>query len=178
MKDYRYKLLLFFLLLSSGVYKASGDPVQVNITGKVIASPCTLDTVNSTLSVDLGDIQASALSTAGTYGGPEKFFNLILNNCPATTSKVTATFSGTPYDADNNLFANAGSATGVGIKIKTRAEPYTGTTVRPNQSTWAVPINAATRSATFAFATSAYTATGNVTPGTISSVMQVAFTYQ
>ncbi|KFK93157.1 hypothetical protein IV04_05405 [Serratia sp. Ag1] len=178
MKNYGHKFLLLSLLSGSGVYQASADPVQVNITGKVIASPCTLDTANSTLSVDLGDIQATALGTAGTYGGSEKFFNLVLNNCPATTSKVTATFSGTPYDADNNFFANSGTATGVGIKIKTFAEPYTGTTVRPTSSTWTVAVNAATKSATLAFATKAYTATGNATPGSINSVMQVAFTYQ
>ncbi|VXD06033.1 conserved exported hypothetical protein [Enterobacterales bacterium 8AC] len=177
MKKNRHRTILL-LMLGSTLHPVAADPVQVNITGKVIASPCSLDTANSDLAIDLGNIKVASMKVPGTYGGTERLFNLVLKNCPSNTSRVVATFSGVADEDDATLFANTGSAKGVGIKVKTRDEPYSATTVRPDQSTWVLPVESATKSANLAFASRVYTTTGNVTTGTISAVMQVTFTYQ
>lgn len=177
MNNIRMTMLSLAIITAVG-HQACADPLQINITGNVIASPCTVDTANTDLTVNLGDIQASDLAAAGSYGGTAQTFTLSLKDCPATTTKVTATFSGQPYANDNTLFASTGTANGVGVKIKPDSAPWTDTTVNPNMSAWLLPVSAATHTASFVFAARVFTSVGNVSPGTIISAMQVSFTYQ
>lgn len=59
-------LALAGLYLGAAVNIAEAEPVNINITGKVVASPCTVDTTQSQLNVNLGDnIQATALGQPG-----------------------------------------------------------------------------------------------------------------
>ena len=166
------------LLLAGSIHASIAAPVQVNITGNVIASPCTVDTANSNLDVTLGDIPATELATAGSYGGTAQTFTIALKDCPASTTKTVATISGTPYASDTNLFANTGTAAGVGVKIKPNAAAWTDTSVNPNQSTWVQNVNATTHAVSYVFDARSYTSVGSINPGTIVSAMQVAFTYQ
>ncbi|MBI3311772.1 MAG: type 1 fimbrial protein, partial [Serratia liquefaciens] len=95
-----------------------GQPVwaaAVTISGRVTATPCTVDaSFNQTL--DLGKLQQRDLQQAGT-GGPWKAFSLTLSSCPPSTSKVTLTFTGTPAPDDSNAFASSGTATGVALQL-------------------------------------------------------------
>ncbi|MBL5902944.1 fimbrial protein [Serratia fonticola] len=179
MKENNKKTLLALLVLSAGFYHTTATAVDVNITGTVVASPCTVDTANSNLSVNLGDnIAASDLATAGSYGGVEKTFTISLKDCPASTTKAVATFSGSAYSGEASMFASTGTATGVGVKIKQAAAAWTDTTVNPSQGTWTQTVSSTAHTASFPFSARPYTSVGSVPPGTIVSVMQVAFTYQ
>lgn len=159
------------LLFSSMSY---GD--VVNITGTVTATPCTVDTTKSDLSVDIGSFDASSLSAAGATGG-QKLFNLVLKDCPSTTSIVKATFTGTVYKDDNTAYANTGTATNLGLQVKLYTDPWASITTSPGGSTQ-VNVNATDHTATFAMATRPYTKTGGVTPGTINTPVTVTFSYQ
>ena len=73
----------------------AGDPVTLNITGNVIASPCQVSSDSITKSVDLGqNIQASSLQTAGAATDWVNF-DINLNSCPAGTTKAIMTMHGT-----------------------------------------------------------------------------------
>lgn len=153
---------------------AYADPVTINITGNVLAAPCIIDGASS-VPVDLGDIQAPALATAGTASG-WKQLKLNLKDCPATTTKVVAVFKGTPDATDANLYANAGTA-GKNVAIELAVD---GTNIDwvNNGRTLTANVNATTHAAVFALAARAKSVKGAVTPGTISGVIQVDFTYQ
>ncbi|HGM5490687.1 TPA: fimbrial protein [Serratia fonticola] len=169
-----YSKFLFSLFLSGlTVLSAQATDVTININGRVIASPCTVDGAQS-VNVDLGqNIEAASLSTAGS-SSEWSSFNLNLKNCPASTSNVTATFSGTADSTSPNYYRNTGTATGVAVQLfKANSSTSLG-----NGSTFVSAVNATAHTATFPLAARAYTATGNVMPGTIASVVQVTFTYQ
>lgn len=73
-----------FTTLFAGYANAAADNVNIQITGRVIASPCT--TVNggqNPLTVSLGDdISASSLQSAGS-NSPWVEFDVALTGCPA-----------------------------------------------------------------------------------------------
>lgn len=53
-------------LLMGSASLCEADPVTLNITGNVVASPCVVSTGSVSQTVDLGQlIQASTLQTAG-----------------------------------------------------------------------------------------------------------------
>ncbi len=93
----------------------AGDPVTLNITGNVIASPCQVSSDSITKSVDLGqNIQASSLQTAGAATDWVNF-DINLNSCPAGTTKAIMTMHGTA-DLNNpaDMYRNTGTATNPG----------------------------------------------------------------
>ena len=90
----------------------AGDPVTLNITGNVIASPCQVSSDSITKSVDLGqNIRASSLQTAGAATDWVNF-DINLNSCPAGTTKAIMTMHGTA-DLNNpaDMYRNTGTAT-------------------------------------------------------------------
>lgn len=149
----------------------------INITGTVSASPCTIDTVGSTLSADLGDTPATTLTV--TQGTRQKNLSIILKDCPISTTKVTAKFSGTPYSDDPTKgYANEGTSKGVGVQIRLQSDPtWDSTSVGPGGSS-TVNVNSSDHRAIFNLIGRAYTTTGNVMPGTIQSSITVTFNYQ
>lgn len=81
----------------------AGDPVTLNITGNVIASPCQVSSDSITKSVDLGqNIQASSLQTAGSATEWVNF-DINLNSCPAGTTKAIMTMHGTADPANPGI---------------------------------------------------------------------------
>ncbi|MGL4430250.1 MAG: fimbrial protein [Silvania sp.] len=171
------KIIFSVVALAICIHYVSAAPLQINVTGNVTASPCSVDIANSTLNIDLGDTPATDLATAGAFG-QDKQFTLALKDCPASTTKATATFSGTATAGDANGFANTGTAVNVAIKIKPAAAAWSDNSVNPNQSSWQQNVNATSHTVKYDFAVRPYTVSGNVSPGTIASTMQVAFTYQ
>ena len=56
-------LLATLVTASCGLFTPLSHAVNIDITGKVIASPCEVNGGNETLSIDLGDsIQAAAVN--------------------------------------------------------------------------------------------------------------------
>jgi minor fimbrial subunit len=145
---------------------------QLNITGTIKASPCTVDTTGTGVNVDLGqNIQAASLSTA-TSGSDWVTFPLKLKDCPASTSSVTATFAGTPADEKADVYKNTGTATNVQVELQSAANANLG-----NGKTMTQPVSATTNDATFDLRARAYSFAGGVTPGSIIGTVQVSFTY-
>lgn len=173
------KLVINILLM--GLYSGftmnicRADPVNINITGKVVASPCIVDTATSTLNVDLGNIQASTLNQAGNVS-PYKIFDLVLKDCPSGTASVTATFSGALAPDGTGDYMNTGTATNVNVQLKESQPSGNGKFLGPGA---ALTRSVATdRTVTFRMGARAITATADVMPGTIVSISQVTFTYQ
>lgn len=174
MKKQTQRTLLALIILGAGVHQVVAAPTEVNITGVVVASPCTVDTSNSDLSVNLGtNIQAKDLATAGDTSTAESF-KLVVKDCPTTTSKVIASFSGTADAAAGGRYATTsgtGMADNVAVEVAQDVSPFT---LQNPGSTMETTVVGTT--ATFALRASAYSK-GAVTPGNIASVMSVDFTY-
>lgn len=165
--------VLATLFIGAGYNVAIADPVNINITGKVVASPCVVNNGNSDLNVDLGTtIQASTLATAGAGTGPTTF-SLVLSSCPVGTNNVAVTFTGSAASApQTTLYKNTGTATPLAVELSTSD---TGTILgNSSMISRAVQVD---RTVTYPLSARAVTATGSVTPGTIIALVQANFTY-
>lgn len=155
---------------------ALADAVTVNVTGNITASPCTIETTGP-VSVVLPDIDVGKLQKKGDTG-EAKSFDLKLKDCPSSTTKVVASYSGTASSTETDSFVNQGTAKNVVIWLKDSA----GTTIYPN-TTRTVTVDGATKTALFTQSARLY-ATGSaidgtaVTAGTVIGTITVAFTYQ
>lgn len=146
---------------------------QLNITGNIKASPCSIDLPSGGLNVDLGqNILASSLAEAGS-STDWKPFSIVLSQCPASTTVATMTVNGTADDVETSMYANAGSASQVQIEVKSKAGATLGNAAQMQQN-----VDAASRGTTFDLLARVYSAQGKATPGTIVGTMQVTFTYQ
>lgn len=166
------KSTMALFVIAMGCGSAQADPVNINITGNVVASPCTVNNGNSNLNVDLGtSIQASDLAAVSS-GSTKKAFNLALSACPTGTSNVKVTFSGTADTTSTTMYKNTGTATNVAVEL---SQQTTGT-ILGNGSTLTQAVQAG-KTVTYALNARAYSAKGGVLPGNISSVVQANFTY-
>lgn len=151
----------------------AGDTVTLNITGNVVASPCVVNGGAGNIDVDLGDIQATTLASAAS-SSTEVPFDIKLTDCPAGTSSVVATFSGTSDSvAGTDYYTNTGTAGNVAvglIQASTSNLKGSGTTISQTVET--------DRTVTMAMKAKAYSSAGGATPGTIKSVVTATFTYQ
>jgi minor fimbrial subunit len=158
------------IVLASACIKAA-DPVTLNVGGYIEAFPCQVSSDSVTKSVDLGqNIQASDLQTAGSSTAWVPF-TINLSSCPATTAVTIMTMHGTPdSDNPNDMYASTGTANNVAVQLQSQAaDPLgDGKTIKGPVLNNAVIYELRAR---------AYTQNGAVTPGTISSVITVTFTY-
>lgn len=159
--------LMSGLLIS---HTALADSVTVNISGNVVASPCTVESA-SPLSVVLPDILASDLSANGKVGTKVPF-ELKLKDCPANTAKVTATYGGTASTLSPNSFKNTGTATALVLLVMDDA----GGIIYPN-TTRTATVDTKKQTAAFKQTVQIY-AKGAVQPGTVIGNIVVSFTYQ
>jgi minor fimbrial subunit len=148
------------------------DPVNINITGKVVTSPCTVDAASVSQDVDFGQVRLSEMRPAGNASDWQSF-QVKLINCPQGTTSSTVTFSGTPATADATLYANAGTAVNAAVQL---AQAANKALVQGNGSSMTVSVDAQ-HNATYALAgrLMIFSDTG---PGTFSSIVQMSFTYQ
>lgn len=146
---------------------------SLTLSGNVVASPCTVDTDTVNKTVELGTLQRRDLQTAGE-GGEWQDFDLLLTNCPAGTTKVTATLSGTVDPQDASAWKNSGTSTNMALRIASRDHSQT---VAPGSSL-DQNVNISTRSASFPLSARMFTPQGNATAGAFQSVMNVDFTWQ
>ncbi|WP_395312729.1 type 1 fimbrial protein [Enterobacter sp. ECC-219] len=150
----------------------AGDAVNVSVTGNIIASPCIFNGGNDNMDINLGNIQASNMSTPGSSSDPVPF-NLMFTQCPAGTGSVTVSFTGNPDPvAGADYYMNSGSATNVAIAMSeaaTGALKGTGTSI--------TQTIAADRTATMAMQAAVTSFTGGATPGNISAVVVMTMQY-
>lgn len=163
--------VLSLTLIAVGHNVAFADPININITGKVIASPCVVNNSESNLNIDLGtSIQARSLVDAGAGTTPTPF-NLTLTECPLGTSNVKVTFTGTAAEApQTDMYLNTGAATPLAVELSS------GSTILGNNASLTQGVQA-DKTVTYALSARAVTPTGSVTPGSIIAVVQANFTY-
>jgi len=161
------------VLFAGNIYAA--DSVSINVTGKVIASPCkTLNGGSDALNVDLGQsILANSLEAAGT-GSAMTAFDLPVTGCPASTTNVKVTFTGTPDATDATMWANNATkpATNTAVEL---SQQTTGTILSNNSSLTGAVEGGNT---TFKLQARVYTKAGAVMPGDVSSAIVASFEYQ
>lgn len=150
----------------------AGDPVTLNITGNVVASPCQVSSDSITKSVDLGqNIQASLLQTAGSTTDWVNF-DINLNSCPAGTTKAIMTMHGTADLANPaDMYRNNGTATNLAVQVQSQAGDQLG-------DTKTISGIIASNSYTYKLRARAFTQNGGVMPGSIISVVTATFEYQ
>ncbi|CAI0798856.1 putative fimbrial protein SthD [Serratia quinivorans] len=149
---------------------AQADAVTVNITSNVIAAPCVIDGAGS-LDIKLDDIVVSKLQKSGDTG-PFKSFDLKLKDCPAATTKVTASYTGTASPLSANSFINTGTASQLVLYLQDSASKE----IAPN-TTRQVDVNSTSKTAVFSQKVQIY-AKGLATAGTVIGNIVVSFTYQ
>lgn len=169
-------ILASIIVMVSASNYVSADPVNLNITGKVIASPCTVGT-SATINTDLGQtITADSLNTAGSSSTWVPI-SVPISGCPAGTSNVTATFSGTAAASEPLHYSNAVGA-GYATNISIQLENVNGGTVanKGPGTTMVVPVSSG--AATFSLRARVHSKSGGATVGNIATVVQMNFTYQ
>jgi minor fimbrial subunit len=163
------RILLIFV---AGMMSGAALATDLNITGTVVASPCTVDTSSVSQDVDFGQVRLTVMRVAGN-ASEWKPFEVKLINCPRATTSVTVTFSGMPDNDDATLYTNAGTAPHAAVQV---AQQMNKSLVQGDGSTMTVPVNAQ-RNATYALA-GRLIVNDDTGPGTFSSVVQMSFTYQ
>lgn len=145
---------------------AQAADVTITVDGKVVAKPCTVSTVSTT--VELDDLYTFNLLAVGATS-PWHSVTLSLTNCPEGTTKVTATFSGTA-DSTQRYYANQGEADNIALQLAD------GDGVNlPTGSTKVVAVNS--QAASMELQVRAITPSGNATQGSIQSLINVTYTY-
>jgi minor fimbrial subunit len=171
MKITMLSALIMGAVISSTCVKAD-DPVTLNITGKIVASPCEVSSDSVTKAVDLGqNIQASDLQTGGV-GTTWVPFTINLISCPPGTSSAVMTMHGTA-DGTNpaDMYVSTGTANNVAVQLQS-------STATPLGNGKSITGNVVSGAVTYNLQARAYTQNGSVTPGTISSVVTATLTYQ
>ncbi|MCV2531638.1 fimbrial protein [Enterobacter wuhouensis] len=162
-------------MLISGTACSSGNGVEIDVSGTVVASGC--DVSSTSQSVPVGDFSSATFKSVNDTSA-EKDLPITLTNCSSDISGAAVTFSGTA-DADNaDLLALSdtsgagGMASGVGIEIlDPNKKP-----VALNSLSDEIPLTAGDNALTFYLR---YKATQiPVSPGNASSIMYFDLVYQ
>lgn len=177
-----FKRVFMLNMLLSALAVLPGTKAQatdVNISGQVIASSCTVSPVLAAgQTIDLGTLGRTHFQFAND-AGTWTSFALNLTNCPAGTSQTTVTFTGTPDGTNATLFANTEPAlTAAPYMAVQMAKDADHTAVLSTGSVMTVAVDALTGTATFPLAARLYTPTGGAQAGQVSSSVLVNFTYQ
>lgn len=172
----RVKMTVLVLALGA----AAGQEVlaeTLQIKGRLVPAACTLETIPM---VTFDDISTAELSLVGNGSTPQDI-TLRLTHCPAATTQVTATLSGTADDNNPQLFKNAvgtGFASGVGIEIKDLDH---GSVIIANQGSSTMTVNNSVptnRTAAFSLRSRLVSSLMPVTAGKVQASVTVGFTYQ
>ncbi|MDK9357490.1 MULTISPECIES: fimbrial protein [Lelliottia] len=159
------------LMLFSALCHAS-DPVSLQVTGNIIASPCQISSESVNKAVDLGqEIQLSDLQTAGG-ASPWVNFTLDVDSCPQGTTKVTMTMHGTA-DATNpaDMYVSTGVAENVAVQVQSQA----GDALGDGKS---ITGNIASSAYSFPLRARVYSENGDATAGSVKTTITATFVYQ
>ncbi|WP_379934553.1 fimbrial protein [Enterobacter sichuanensis] len=104
---------------SVSAFASSGEG-QINFTGEVIDSACTVvNGLSNPLTVSLGKFAKSAFTGSGSTTSTTRF-SIQLKNCPDTVTSASVTFGGTPDGNNKDILAvtsGTGTASGVGVQL-------------------------------------------------------------
>lgn len=169
----RSEYALLALLIFSGELIA-GDPVALNIKGKIVAAPCQISSDSVAKTVNLTGAQGVRAASLYTPGSATDWvpFDFNIERCPAGTVKATMLFSGDEDSAGpDDLYKNTGSAGNIAVQLQTQEG-------QPLGNTKTLSGTIANNAYSYHLRARAYSQQGNVTPGTINAVVTVSFTWQ
>lgn len=146
--------------------KSNANDVVINVTGRFVPLPCTVETTQ--LRLDLGKIYASTLAKAGS-SGQWVYGTIMLKDCPSITNGVTAKFSGLQ---GSYYYRNTGTAKNVEIQLQTAD----GSDLSNGKSQEITITRLGT--AELPVRVRAYSGAGKAVDGTIQSTINVIYTYQ
>lgn len=177
LKRYLLNMLLPALVVLPGTTALAADTASVKVTGKVVASACTVDTgLGSGKTVDLGTLGRTKFQFAGN-AGEWADFSLNLTDCPQGTTRSIVTFTGDADGDDATLFANtepgSGAASNVAIQL-TKGDDHNA--VLSNNSTLEAAVDTG-RNIIFPLSARLITPTGGTQPGKVSGTVMVNFAY-
>ncbi|MGO4744699.1 fimbrial protein [Serratia quinivorans] len=164
------------LLVAAGMMSSAVQATDLDINGIIVASACTVDSASVNQNVDFGQMRATDLKVAGS-AGDWKSFAVKLTHCPASTSKATVTFTGTPSVDDATLYANSSAAAAAQNVAVQMVQDADRSVVQGNGSKMTANVDAQ-HSAIYNLAARLYSVQGNAVAGTFTSVVLLNFTYQ
>ncbi|SAK42409.1 type-1 fimbrial protein [Caballeronia pedi] len=147
---------------------------NLNFTGQILTSSCTVDTGSVTQTINLQSAYVSSFAAVGATSNPTPF-SLKLTNC-SPSAKVSMTVAGT-MDTVASVLKNTGLATQVGVQLL-QASAIGGTTGTPITLNSAISLGTvdATASMTIPMVAQFYRL-GTMTAGTVTTSATVNFTY-
>ncbi|MDP0526835.1 fimbrial protein [Escherichia coli] len=151
-------------LINCIAFSAQAVDTTITVTGNVLQRTCTIP---KDINVPLGNLYTTDFPATGSTS-QWKTFSLSLTNCQ-NTGRVQASFAGT--QDGSGYFANNGSAGN--IKIEIGDADVSSVTYGPNTIK---TVSVQNNNATFNLKARAVSK-GQVTPGDISSVITVTYTY-
>lgn len=167
------RLLLLSLYFFSHLAIATGDLVSVGVTGRVIEQPCQVNTASVTQKIVLtgaNGVSASSLYTPNSTSS-WKYFSFKVDHCPDNVKSSTIQLTGIPDPNYSGLYVNNGTAKNVGIQV----EFSNGSTAQNGSSSTQNIVN---HESQYDFRARLYSNKGNVTAGTIDSVVTITLTWQ
>ena len=111
-----FRNMLTVAAFSGITFAASASDGQINFTGTILDSACTIDTNSANQTVNLGNVSKNAFDAAGTVAGATQF-SIMLNNCPATVTSAAVKFDGTADSSDPDILALSSGQTAKGVGI-------------------------------------------------------------
>ena len=169
----RKRWLLALMLLTGQVW-GQGDPIALNIKGNVKAAPCQVSSDSITKTVDLtagSPVTASSMYTAGSTT-PWVSFDFSIEHCPEGTTGVMIQFNGNADDMHrDDMYRNLSTATPVAIQLQAADG-------RPLGDGQVLTSEIVAQRYTWNLRARLYSEQGQVSPGTIDSVVTVSLSYQ
>lgn len=162
-------VLAALVTASCGFFTPLSLAVNIDITGKVIASPCEVNGGNDSLSIDLGDsIRAGDIFEPGS-GSEWKQAELVLI-CPPSARLFNVIFTGISDDDEPAYYKNTGTAQRVMVELtdtKSETAFKNGTTLENLKVQGGYILTMRARAVS----------KWNPMPGTISAQVQATITY-
>ncbi|ECG5958021.1 fimbrial protein [Salmonella enterica] len=162
------------LVLSSTMFVGHAMAADgiVHFTGEVIGAACEVTTDSKDLNVNMGIVSTTAFANGvGTLAAPEKF-QIDLENCPDTVTKVAAQFDG--IEAGDGYLAVNGGAAGVAIQIANASD---NSVVKLYEDSEAITIDTNTHKATLPFIAHYISTDVKVTPGVANADSEFTLSY-
>lgn len=172
-------------LLAVGVFTSgkllafdASSVIQVQITGTIIATSCTVDVPQE---VNLGQISRQDLSVPGGNSGT-MVVALKLSQCSPQLTQATVSFTGVPYTDDpayaSAIYANemTDGAKDIGLQLFN----IDGKTLvnLANGVSYSFPVQTETHAGLLSIGARMYSPHGTPTAGDFKSAVTVNFTYQ
>lgn len=169
--------LLLLLPAAGAVHAAEVSGGTVNFHGSVVTTACAISSNSSDVNVELGEIRAASLKTAGSQSAAAKNFSIVLQDCDTKTSTgVAVTFSGTADKSDPTSLAvgsNGGASTAQNVSIRL----YDENGVQVNLGVASSVTSLRDGENILNFSAKYYSSAGNATAGDASAVATYTLTY-